>query len=337
MSKEKETVQEKRVAITEPSMSQRFATAVAREFGESSGKVQITDYQKTLAQGYYIAIDQILQATEAERVRKNEKNTNHNYDNNLPCTWANVNMESLARDVMYYSKLGLDMLADNQLFAIPYKNKKANKYDLGFIKGYNGIKLLAEKYALVQPKAVTIEVVYSTDAFKPIKKGRDNPFETYQFEIINAFDRGEIVGGFGYIEYDDPARNTLYFLNMREIEKRKPKYAAAEFWGGTKKEYNSDKTVEVEGWKDEMVYKTMIRHTYGKIPLDSARVQEAFQHIQSRERELKDVELANEISENANKETINITPEPTEQAKEIRQPKPEPESQPADNGLKVDF
>ena len=336
MSKENETVKNE-VAKLEPSMSQRFATAVEREFGESSGKVQITDYQKTLAQGYYIAIDQILQATESERIRKNEKNTNHNYDNKLPCTWANVNMESLARDVMYYSKLGLDMLAENQLFAIPYKNKKTEKYDLGFIKGYNGIKLLAEKYALVQPKAVTIEVVYSTDTFKPIKKGRDNPYETYQFEINNAFDRGEIVGGFGYIEYEDPARNALHFLNMREIEKRKPKYAAAEFWGGTKKEYNSDKTVEVEGWKDEMVYKTMIRHTYGKIPLDSARVQEAFQHIQARERELKDVELANEIAENANGETINITPEPAEQPKEIQQPKPEPEPQPADNGLKVDF
>lgn len=332
------------VVKEEQSMSERFAIAVNKEFGKSSGKVQITEFQRQLAQNYFIAIDRTLQATEAERIRKNDKNTNHNYDNKIPCTWANVNLEDLSRDVMYYSKLGLDMLADNQLFAMPYRNSKTGKYDLGFIKGYNGIKMIAEKYALTPPKAVTIEVVYSTDTFKPIKKGRDNPFETYVFEVNNPFERGEIVGGFGYVEYQDEARNTLFFLNMKEIEKRKPKYAPVEFWGGTKEDYKTKQSVEVEGWKDEMVYKTMIRHTYNKIQLDPAKVDEAYRHIQDRERDFKDLELANEIAENANKETINITPveEPPKEIKHEEQPvvneqQSKPEQQPAGDKPKVDF
>ncbi|WP_196592445.1 recombinase RecT [Pectinatus frisingensis] len=304
---------ENQLQTAEQSISERFTNSVLKEFGSHNGVIAATDYQKTLVQGYFIAIDRTLTATEAERIRKNESNKNHNYDNNLACTWSNVNMADLARDVMFYSKLGLDMLSDNNLFAIPFKNKKTKKYDLGFIKGYNGIKLIAERYAITPPKAVTIEVVYSSDKFSPIKKGHSNPFDTYEFNITNPFDRGEIVGGFGYVEYDDSAKNTLYCLNMKEINKRKPKYAAAEFWGGTKKDYKTNQDVEVEGWKDEMVYKTMIRHVYGKIALDPQKVDDAFRHIQQREADYRDMELKNEISANANKEPINITPDKPEE------------------------
>lgn len=300
------------------SISERFTNNVMKEFGSHNGVIAATDYQRTLVQGYFIAIDRTLTATEEERIRKNESNSNHNYDNNLPCTWANINMPDLARDVMYYSKLGLDMLADNNLFAIPYKNRKTKKYDLGFIKGYNGIKLIAERYALTPPKAVTIEVVYDSDTFKPIKKSHSNPFDSYEFTVNEPFNRGNIIGGFGYVEYEDKAKNTLYCLNMAQINKRKPKYAAVEFWGGTKKDYKTKKDVEVEGWQDEMVYKTMIRHVYGKIALDPQKVDKAFRHIQQREADYHAMEMNNEIAEHANKEPINITPDVPEQ------PKPEP-------------
>lgn len=300
-----------------PSISQRFTNSVLDEFNSNNGAISVTDYQKTLVQGYFIAIDRTLTNAEAERIRKNASNTNHAFDNPLPCTWANVNMPDLARDVMYYSKLGLDMLSDNNLFAIPYRNKKTKKYDLGFIKGYNGIKLIAENYAITKPKAVTIEVVHATDDFKPIKKSHSNPYDTYEFTITNAFDRGEIIGGFGYIEYEDQAKNTLYCLNMKEINKRKPKYAAAEFWGGTKKDYKTQQNVEIEGWLEEMVYKTMIRHVYGKIALDPQKVDDAFRHIQQREADYREMELKSEIAANANKEPINITPDGVEPKEEL--------------------
>lgn len=305
------------------SISERFTNSVMKEFGSHNGCVDITGYQRTLIQGYFIAIDRILTTTEDERIRKNESNANHNYDNDIPCIWANVNMPDLARDVMYYSKLGLDMLADNNLFAIPYKNRKTRKYDLGFIKGYNGIKLIAERYALTKPKAVTIEIVYESDTFKPIKKSHSNPFDSYEFTVNQAFDRGKMIGGFGYIEYDDQTKNTLYCLNMAQINKRKPKYASAEFWGGTKKDYKTKKDVEVEGWQDEMVYKTVLRYVYGKIALDPQKVDEAFRHIQQRETDYHNMEITNEIDDNANKEPINITPDVPEPPKPTPAPIPE--------------
>lgn len=305
----------------EENMSERFTTAVLKEFGTNTGAIKPTEYQKSLVQGYFIAVDHMLLDLEAERERKNNKNTNHNFDNPVAYNWSNVNMQSLARDVMCYSKMGLDMLADNHLFAIPYKNNKTKKYDLGFIKGYNGIKMLVEKYALVKPKVVTIEVVYSNDTFKPLKKCRGNDVESYEFDIPNAFERGKIIGGFGYVEYEDASKNKIFVMTMADIEKRKPKYAAAEFWGGEKDEYDNGKKtgkkIEIEGWQDEMVYKSLIRHVYGKLPLDPQKIDDAYRYIQSRESEYKDMEVADEVASNANKETINITPDKQETTHEL--------------------
>ena len=128
MAKEIEKVQE--------NMSERFTSAVLKEFGTNvSGAIQATDYQRNLVQGYFIAIDRMLNDLEADRIRKNEKNTDSKYNNEVAYSWGNINMPLLARDVMCYSKMGLDMLSANHLFAIPYKNNKTGKYDLGFIKG----------------------------------------------------------------------------------------------------------------------------------------------------------------------------------------------------------
>jgi recombination protein RecT len=324
---------EKDIIKSEENMSERFTAAVLKEFSGSSGDIQVTGYQRNLVQGYFISIDRMLLDLEAGRIRKNAFNKDHSYDNKIPYTWASINMPSLARDVMCYSKLGLDMLADNHLFAIPYKNSKTNKYDLGFIKGYNGIKMLVEKYAMDIPKASTIEVVYSNDTFKPMKKSFNTPVETYQFEVTNPFDRGDIIGGFGYLEYEDPAKNKLYVMTMKEIEKRKPKNAAVEFWGGTKKDYSSKQDVEVEGWKDEMVYKSLVRHVFGRLPLDPAKIGEAYRITQQREADYKDMEVTDEIATQANKDPINVTPDekPKEQELNPAQPIIKP---PIDNTIK---
>lgn len=317
MAKEIEKVQE--------NMSERFTSAVLKEFGTNvSGAIQATDYQRNLVQGYFIAIDRMLNDLEADRIRKNEKNTDSKYNNEVAYSWGNINMPLLARDVMCYSKMGLDMLSANHLFAIPYKNNKTGKYDLGFIKGYDGIKMLVEKYALIKPKNVTIEVVYKNDTFKPLKRSRDNAVESYLFEVDNPFERGEIIGGFGYVEYDDPALNKLFTMTMRDIEKRKPQYAAAEFWGGEKDEYKNGKRtgnkVEVDGWKDEMVYKSLVRFVYGKIPLDPRKIDDDYKYIQARELELKDENINAEISRKANQEPINITPDTVIETPAIEQP-----------------
>lgn len=280
-------------------MSERFMQKVVHEFSGSVGEFQITEYQRQLIQGYFIGVDRALKTAEAERVRKNEKNTDHKYDNAVPVTWANVNMADLALDVVHYARLGLDTMQANFITPIPYLNSKTNRYDINLMLGYNGIKYIAEKFALCPPKSVTVELVYATDTFKPYKKGRGNDVESYDFEITNPFDRGNIVGGFGYIEYDDAHKNELVLMSMKDIEKRKPKYASANFWGGgTRKEWKTvngkRQQVEVEndGWLDEMCRKTIIREVYSPkhILLDPRKIDESYQYMKQREEKLQAVQ-----------------------------------------------
>lgn len=304
------------VEAPQANMSERFMQKVIHEFSGSVGEFQITEYQRQLIQGYFIGVDRALKTAEAERVRKNENNRDHKYDNAVPVTWANVNMADLALDVVHYARLGLDTMQANFITPIPYLNKKAGRYDINLMLGYNGIKYIAEKFALCPPKSVTIELVYSTDNFKPYKKGRDNDMESYDFEITNPFDRGHIVGGFGYIEYDDPKKNELVLMSMKDIEKRKPEYASANFWGGKANEWKNGKKVEVDkdGWLDEMCRKTLIREVYSPkhILLDPRKVDDSYQYMKQREARLAE-------AQDDMRRIIDVTANtvPVEQAKEL--------------------
>lgn len=211
--------------------SQRFTNLVISEFGAATANpIQLNNNQKRLVQGYFIIIDRLLKEAESKRLAKNESNTNHQYDNIIPYDWQHVNMADLALDAVHAARMGLDMQEEAHLYPIPFANKKKGCYDIAFMEGYAGKQYKAVKYALVPPKAVTIEVVYSTDNFKAIKKSRTNPYDTYEFEITQPFNRGDIVGGFGYIEYDDPYKNELVITTLKDIKKRAQK-GSAEFWG----------------------------------------------------------------------------------------------------------
>ncbi len=285
--------------------SERFTSKVLKEFGSTvAGPVEVTEFQKKLIQGYFIAVDRALKTAEDERIRKNDKNRDHKYDNDLPVTWENVNLTDLALDAVHYARMGLDMMQDNHLFPIPYKNNKTRKYDMTLMVGYNGIRYIAEKYALEPPIAVTTELVYSTDEFTPIKKSIQNRVESYLFEIKQPFDRGEIVGGFGYIEYADASRNELIIMPLSAILKRKPKYASPNFWGGT---VNNEK---VEGWFDEMCLKTLIREVYSSkhIPRDPQKIDESYQYMKLREAQIAEMQAQEDVDAYANGDVIDTTP-----------------------------
>jgi len=293
--------------------SERFTNQVFKEFGSNiAGEIQVTDYQKTLIQGYFIGIDRALKIAEESRIRKNEGNKDHKYDNPIPITWANANLNDLALDVVYYARMGLDMMQDNHLSPIPYKNNKTQKYDITLMPGYNGIQYIAERYAVEKPLAVTIELVYSTDTFKPVKKSKDNKVEGYEFEINNAFNRGTVVGGFGYIEYTDQLKNKLIIMTLKDIDKRKPKHAAAEFWGGKVKVWENGKQVEQEsdGWFEEMCLKTLKREVYSAkhISRDPKKVDDNYRYMLMREARYAEIEAQAEIDNNANSITIDTAP-----------------------------
>jgi recombination protein RecT len=115
------------------------------------------------------------------------------------------------------------------------------------------------------PTAVTVEVVYSSDNFRPIKKGKETRVESYEFEITNAFDRGTIVGGFAYLEFADPTKNELIIMSMKDVEKRKPQYASANFWGGKKKEKidwaNGRRSKSKAGWTRWYARRLFAKHS----------------------------------------------------------------------------
>lgn len=313
--------------------SEQFTSKVLREFGSTAGAIQVTDYQRQLIQGYFISIDRALKAAEEKRLYKNNNNSDHTYDDPNPITWNTVDLNALALDVVHYARMGLDMMQSNHLSAIPFKNNnKACKsgtkmYTVTLMPGYNGIQYIALKYALEKPVSVTTELVYSTDTFKPIKRSHDNKVESYVFEINNAFDRGEIIGGFGYIEYKEPEKNKLVLMTLKDIMKRRPEKAAGEFWGGTKTvwEKGKKKEVETDGWFEEMCLKTLKREVYSakNMPRDPKKIDDAYQHMKLQEIRMAEMEAQELIDSNSGQIVIDIENEAMTEVKEDTEKIPE--------------
>lgn len=309
------------VTKKEPTQSERFMTKVIAEFGSSVGEVALTNFQRRLAQNYFIALDSVLKTTEEKRLKKSEK-----YRDQLPVTWANVNMDKLSRDVVAYARIGFDPAQPNHINLVPFKNNNTGKYDIVFIEGYRGLELKSVKYGLDVPDHVTIELVYSNDYFAPIKKDANHPHDSYEFEIKNPFDRGTILGGFYYHSYTKvPEKNKLVMMTLKEIEKRKPDHASPEFWGGEKDKWEWDPkanknvkkgTEKVEGWYDKMCWKTVYRAAHSDITIDSQKIDDDYLRLKQMESDFAEAEVEREIGANANKNVIDITPpgEPEESA-----------------------
>lgn len=291
------------LAITQPSQSERFTNAVMKEFSSNNGAVTLTPFQKKLCQNYFIKIDQTLKDNEKKRLAKQDPDP-------LSLAWENVNMAKLAVDVIAYSSVELDPTQPNHINIIPYKNTANNKYDMGFVIGYRGMEIKAKKYGLDIPSDVVFELVYSTDKFKQFKKDKDNPVESYSLEVTNDFNRGNVVGGFWYHEFKDaPEKNKIKVFSLKDIEKRKPKYASAEFWGGEKAIWkNGQKTgvEKIDGWFEEMAIKTISRNAYNAITIDSKKIDDNYLAILQKENEMNDSIIQNQIDANANKEPLDF-------------------------------
>jgi len=283
----------------------RFLTALLAEAGkDSAGNIRLTDYQKGLAQSYFVGIDMSLEELEAKRIQKNAENENPKFNNNLPICWKNIDFRPLARKVVQLAKVGLDIHQKNHVSLIPYADKTSGKYKLIPIIGYSGIEFTAMRYALDTPVSVICELVYETDIFEPIKANINQLGDSFNFKIANPFDRGSVIGGFGYIQYTEPKKNKLVIMSLKEMLKRKPKHASAEFWGGTRKVKdwrNKDKdgkptwkTEETEGWQEQMLLKTLMREVYNErnIPRDPKKIDDAYLELQREELE-DELEIAN--------------------------------------------
>jgi len=310
MTEPKENTQ---LAKKEEPINVRFMNMVVSQFGSSVGEIALTNFQKRLAQNYFMAIDAALRIAEEKRKKKTFK------QEQVPIIWANVNMDELARNIVSYARIGLDPAQKNHIAVIPFKNNTTGKYDIALLEEYRGIELKSKKYGLDVPDHVVVELVCENDHFKSFKKDRNNQYESYEFEILDDFNRGKIKGGFYYHIYNDnPEKNKLVVFTLKDIEKRRPEHASVEFWGGEKDLWEKDEktgknkkvgTVQVEGWYERMCWKTIYRAAYNDITIDSQKIDDDYLRLKHMEETLADAQIAQEIAKNANTEIIDITPE----------------------------
>jgi len=309
--------------------AERFTDMVVREFSQNAGEVvKLTDFQKRLCTSYFIAVDSVLKTNEIKRLATAEQ-----YRADIPFTWDKVNMSQLAVDVVSCARIGLDPAQNNHVAMIPYKNSATKLYDISFRVEYKGCQLKAMKYGLdvEKPDDVIVELKYKNDVFKPIKKDSKNRIESYEFDIPTPFDRGELEGGFYYYSYfTHPEKNFLFVVNKAWIEKRKPKTASAEFWGGVKDKWEKGKDGKnvkvpggelIEGWYDEMCYKTIFRAAYNAITIDSQKIDNDYMklaQIENSQNLLPEPEPEKKLLDIPLTHAEDVTPKVKKEVKEVK-------------------
>lgn len=283
------------------SAGERFTGAIMREFGAStSTSVTLTEKQKRLAQHLFVKLDVTLKTFEMKR--EGDK---------APFIWNNVNMEKLAMDAMHRIELGLDALIPNHLSPIPYFNNTTKKYDIDLRIGFVGKDYYRRSIALVQPKDIVYELVHESDKFVPKKKSLSNAVESYEFEITAPFNRGKVVGGFGYIMYEDATMNKLVIVTNDDFEKAKKAAASKKFW---------------DGFPTEMKYKTLVHRVTEKIIIDPSKVNISHLIVENQEAEEQyedrtpiveslDIKPVSKAEPKTETKSQEVKPEPKEERK----------------------
>lgn len=283
-------------------VSARFTNLVLKEFTASVGGIEVSPAQRSLIQGYFIGCDKAIATNEDDRVSKG-------LVKKLPYTWANVMVDAtLAQDIVSYAKLGLDMTIPNSLFPVLRMNHKTNKYKFTFQPGFEGRKIVAKKYSIDPIVDIDIALVYANDKFVPHYKDSKHEHTCFELEITNPFDRGELAGGYGFIEYEDKRKNTLVILSKKDIDKRKACAMNQVFWSK---------------WYEQMALKTVAIATCKQVTIDSNKIDDNYRRLLANESECEETDLEEEINDNANGDVIDVTPK-AEEPKQIERQEVKP-------------
>lgn len=282
---------------TAPSM--RFVRLVEREFEDQlSTDLTWSDYERRLAQHMFARVDLALNDAENKRLEKNPDHT--------PITWANVNLQRLALDAADRVALGIDALLPNHLHPVARWNKRLGKYEVALQLGYKGRDHVARTLAPDDVVNITYQLVHEADTFRPIMRSGDR-LESYEFEITKPFDRGKVVGGFGYVEYEDPRKNTLVLVTPRDFAKARQAAQSGVFW---------------HNWELEMQLKTVVHRTCKEVQVDPRKVAAtaSFARVQGDDLEELDERVREDLEAGADGEVLDIEPSEGRQ-----QPGPAPE------------
>jgi recombination protein RecT len=294
-------------------ISEKFTQGVIAHIMQLDHSVKFSEAQNKLLKKYFIVIDGVLKTAELKRQKTSEQ-----YRDALEISWGNVNMNKLSQDVADLSSIGIDCSLKNSVFFIPFKNNALGKYDLTPMFGYAGMETKARNFAIEYPKDIVFKLVYSNDNFQEIIKDKDNPVNTVIHKVTDSFNRGDIVGGYWWKIFEDESKNEVKVLTLRDIEKRKPKNASVEFWGGEKAIWKGGqktaKTEEVDGWFEEMCIKTIKRHCFDSFVLSSEKMNEYATRFLLLEEQANAItysenegeNLAQEVAQNANKKVMDF-------------------------------
>ena len=235
------------VATRQMTPAERFTVESMKQYASDVGRVEISEYEKVLLQHVYIRVDMAII----------QYNVDHKNEPDI--SWYNINMRKLAIDAANRVKLGLDALIPGHMYAILYKNgKQENLYDIDLRIGYKGEEFFTQKGALHPIKRIYKRLVYGNEKLIVHPAGMNNPVEGYELILgEDPFNRGDLRGGFAYIEYEDPTLNELIVMSKADIEKRRAVAMSGKFWNA---------------WYDEMCLKTIIHKAAGTIILDPEKV-----------------------------------------------------------------
>jgi len=274
MSKEKEETQ-----LQEQTVSERFVSMVERQWKAEIGQaVQMDDYKRTLAQHLFLHADRVLKELNQKRKTSHKE-----------LCWQNVNMNKTALDAVHRVNLGIDALQPNHVNVIPYYDSKLEQYNLDLRLGYEGKHYVHKTLALEPPEQIIYQLVHETDLFTPLMKNENREVESYEFEIKNPFNRGEIVGGFGYIVHKEKTKNKLVLVSREEIDKARKQAKTDDFWN---REF------------EKMAYKTVVYRTLKHVPLDPRKVNySSYAVVESQD---QDMQVIEEKQREANKTHIDF-------------------------------
>lgn len=298
-----ETKKQQNGKSKELAVSQRFVHKVEEQYkAELGNELDFHDYEATLAQHLYLKISETLQDLEEKRIEAGK--------DKMPYKWQNLNLKKLYLDSTYRVALGLDALLKNHIHPIPYWNKKQKKYDLDLRIGYRGEDYCKRRLSIYPIVDIIYELVHENDAFKPLKRNHERRVENYEFNIDSPFDRGEVVGGFGYIMYENPHQNTLIIVTKEDFDKSRSLAQTDEFWSKNER---------------EMQFKTLVHRVTSQITIDPRKVHsKAYARIEE-DLSITERQLESEIEDTDNGEVIDFDPEPEEPKTESGQLESEPE------------
>lgn len=207
---------------------------------------------EALAGNFFVALDAAIKKSEADRAGNQYKT------NDPKIRWDSINFEETFQACIAYANVGIDPLADDMLSFTFYKNKKGG-YDITLVEGVSCMEILARKYGVNCPENVKVELVYSTDVFEPIKKDINNPSDTCIHKITNAFDRGEILGGYSLSQFKNPLHDQLRPMSKKDINKR-----------------TKETSKFFQNWPDEMCIKTIAKNAWSKVVLNTTDLAEYY-------------------------------------------------------------